>query len=218
LSDFAVEAMNVSKRYGHIYALRNFSARIETGRLAAILGPNGSGKTTLLKILATHIQASSGDVKIFGLDPRREASEIKAKVGYTGHRSFLYDELTVIENLSFYSSIFPTKNSRRYDYIHELADLLGFVDWLEIPVGNLSHGLRKRVDIARAIIHDPNLLLLDEPFSGLDEKSRMILVDYMSGKGESTIVLSSHQADLAERLCDHLIFLEQGKMVEETIS
>ncbi len=199
-------------------ALKDFSAKIENGRLTAILGPNGSGKTTLLKIVATQIQASSGNLKILGLDPRKNALEIKAKVGYAGHQSFLYNELTVSENLRFYQSIFSAKNPTRRNDIDELIGFLGFFDWLETPVRNLSHGLRKRVDIARAMIHNPDLLLLDEPFSGLDEKSRMILVDYLSRQGESTIVLSSHQVDLAKRLCNHLIFLEKGEMVREGIS
>lgn len=209
-----VEATKVSKKYGYFFALKDISIEVNAGTSIALLGPNGSGKSTLLRIIANHLRATSGQIRIFGLNPDADASKIKAKVGFVAHESFLYDELSIQENLRFYQRMFSAKKAN--EDLYEPVRLLGLNAWLEMPVKNLSHGLRKRADIARALIHKPELLILDEPFSGLDENSRDLLVDYLVHEQRKiTLLLSSHDIDLAKKACKELVFLDRGKVVDK---
>ncbi|MFQ5712011.1 MAG: ABC transporter ATP-binding protein [Candidatus Geothermarchaeales archaeon] len=209
-----VQTIEVSKNFGFFPALKNISFEVRAGESLAVLGPNGSGKSTLLKIVAAHMRPSSGQVRVFGLNPVRNVRDIKRGVGYVAHGSFLYDELTVEENLRFYQKMFSANTrGRGFEGLLELLRLKG---WMKTPVGSLSHGLRKRADIARALVHEPDLFLLDEPFSGLDEESRGVLIDYFSDRcGGATLLLSSHNVALARRVCHRGVFLDRGMVVRD---
>ena len=218
-NEIAVELIEVSKSYGYLQALKSVSLRIKAGEFVALSGHNGAGKTTLLKILATHITPSSGTVKIFGYDAFKDgAGEIRKRIGFVTHASFLYDELTIRENLLFYAKLFSVKGEE--DFI-ETIEFLGLKRWYNVPVKQLSHGLRKRADIVRALIHNPDLILLDEPFSGLDTRTCDLLVSYFKGRHEEkgkTLILSSHSLEWAKRICDKRITLAKGKIIEESSS
>jgi len=206
----AVEIVEVSKRYGYLQALKSVSLEIKEGEFLAFSGPNGAGKTTLLKIIATHISPSSGTVKIFGDDALKDC-EIRRKIGLVTHESFLYDELSVRENLLFYAKLFSVKEEGFLDTI----DFLGMNRWYNVQVKQLSHGLRKRADIVRALIHNPDLILLDEPFTGLDTKTCDLLVNYFKsqkGKGK-TLLISSHSLEWTKKICDKRISLDNGEIV-----
>lgn len=177
----------------------------------AILGPNGAGKTTLMKIVATHIFPSSGIVKVYGRNAFRDGENARRQIGFVAHESFLYDELTIEENLLFYAKAFST--NRDFD---ELIELLNLKRWYKAPVKHLSYGLRKRADIARALVHKPDLILLDELFAGLDEETRNLLVDYFKNQWEGTLLVSSHSVDWAKKLCRRGIFLDRGNLVQDT--
>jgi ABC-type multidrug transport system ATPase subunit len=212
----AVELIEVSKSYGYLQALKSVSLKIKAGEFSALSGHNGAGKTTLLKIIATHITPSSGTVKIFGDDAFKDGGgEIRKRIGFVTHASFLYDELTIRENLLFYAKLFLIKGEE--DFI-ETIELLGLKRWYNVPVKQLSHGLRKRADIVRALIHNPDLILLDEPFSGLDTTTCDLLVSYFKGHEENgkTLLLSSHSLEWAKRICDKRITLAKGKIIEES--
>jgi len=208
----AVETIDVSKKYGYIWALKPFSIKIGEGESMAILGPNGAGKTTLMKIIATHFFPSSGIVKIYGKNAFKDGENVRRRIGFATHESFLYDELTVKENLLFYSKVFSV--GQNFD---ELIELLNLKKWYTVPVKQLSHGLRKRADIARALVHNPNLVLLDELFAGLDEETRGLLVDYFKNGPEKTLIVSSHEVDWAKQLCRRGIFLDKGKLVQDIL-
>jgi heme exporter protein A len=208
----AVEVMEVSRRYGYLQALKSVSLRIKEGEFLAFSGPNGAGKTTLLKIIATHISPSSGTVKIFGEDALK-GCETRRRIGLVTHESFLYDELSVRENLLFYAKLFSVEEEDFLDTI----EFLGLKRWYNVRVKQLSHGLRKRADIVRALIHNPDLILLDEPFAGLDTKTCDVLVDYFKsqeGKGK-TLLISSHSLEWSKKICDKGILLDKGKIVGE---
>ncbi|MGB2841309.1 MAG: ABC transporter ATP-binding protein [Halobacteriota archaeon] len=208
----AVEIVEVSKRYGYLQALKSVSLEIKEGDFLAFSGPNGAGKTTLLKIIATHISPSSGTVKIFGDDALKDC-EIRRRIGLVTHESFLYDELSVRENLLFYAKLFSVKEEGFLDTI----DFLGMNRWYNVQVKQLSHGLRKRADIVRALIHNPDLVLLDEPFTGLDTKTCDLLVNYFKsqkGKGK-TLLISSHSLEWTKKICDKRISLDKGEIVGE---
>jgi heme exporter protein A len=209
----AVEIIEVSKRYGYLHALKSVSLEIEEGEFLAFSGPNGAGKTTLLKIIATHISPSSGRVKISGEDAFKNGGKIRRKIGLVTHESYLYDELTVRENLLFYAKLFSVEEK---DFL-DIIEFLGLKRWYNVQAKQLSHGLRKRADIVRALIHNPDLILLDEPFAGLDMKTCDILVSYFGsqkGKGK-TLLISSHSLELAKKICEKGILLDKGKIIEE---
>jgi len=213
----AVELREVSKSYGYVQALKSVSLSIKAGEFSALSGHNGAGKTTLLRIIATHITPSSGTVKLFGNDAFNDgAGEIRKRIGFVTHASFLYDELTIKENLLFYAKLFSVKGEE--DFI-DTIEFLGLKRWYNVPVKQLSHGLRKRADIVRALLHNPDLILLDEPFSGLDTTTCDLLVSYFKGRHEEngkTLLLSSHSLEWAKRICDKRITLAKGKIVEES--
>jgi ABC-type multidrug transport system ATPase subunit len=208
----AIKIIDVSKKYGYMWALKPFSLNIEEQETVAFLGPNGAGKSTLLKILATQIRPSSGIVKIYGQDAFKEAELVRKRVGFVAHESFLYAELSVEENLKFYGQFFHMNQER----LQEVIEVLNLKSWLKVPVKRLSYGLRKRADIARALIHDPDLILLDELFSGLDEDTCNLLVDYFRKQEKKTILISSHSIEWAKKLCERGIILNRGEIIQDT--
>ena len=207
----AVETIKVSKQYGPLWALKSVSLRINQGESVAILGPNGAGKTTIMKILATHVSPSSGAVNIFGKNAFKHGEDIRKRIGYAAHESFLYDELTIEENLSFYGKLF----SAGLNSANPIIESLNLTRWYRTQVSQLSHGLRKRADITRALIHSPDLILLDELFEGLDEKTCNLLVDYFRNQQSKTVVISSHSIEWAKKLCARGVFLDRGEIAQD---
>lgn len=167
-----------------------------------------------MKILATHVLPSSGAVKVYGRDIFKDGENARKRIGFVAHKSFLYDELTIEENLQFYGGLFSVDKAAS----REMIDLLNLGSWCGLPVKQLSYGLRKRADIARALIHSPDLILLDELFAGLDEETRNFLVDYFKTLDGKTLLVSSHSAEWAKLLCERSIFLDKGNLVRDTSS
>lgn len=163
-----------------------------------------------MRILATHVSPSSGVVKIYGRNAFRDGENARRRIGFVAHESFLYDELSVEENLRFYGRLFSVDQGDL-----ELIDFLNLKSWRKVPVKQLSYGLRKRADIARALIHNPDLILLDELFAGLDEETRDILVSYLKTLKGKTLLVSSHSVKWARQLCKRSLFLDKGKLVQD---
>jgi ABC-type multidrug transport system ATPase subunit len=214
VNQIAIEIENLSKRYGYNYALRDVTLNILQGEVFVFLGPNGSGKTTLLKILTTLTSLTSGNVKVFGLALRENGREIRQMVGYLSHEPLLYRDLTGEENINFYSKFYQLSSQERFkEKLDKAFNFLRITRWRHEPIKNLSKGLKKRFDLVRAIIHDPKILLLDEPFSGLDILSVNILKDFIRNeRGNKTTIISTHDIDLAKSLCDRGAILVEGKM------
>ncbi len=210
----AVEISNISKRYGYVWALKPFSTRIEEAESTSILGPNGAGKTTLLKILATQIAPSSGSIRIYGKNAFEDGIDTRMRIGFVAHESFLYDELTVEENLRFYKKFFSAGENS----LTETFELLDLNHLQNVPVKQLSHGLRRRVDIARALIHGPDLILFDELFAGLDADTQNLLIDYLGTLQGKTMLISTHSPELANKLCERSLFFEKGNLVKDSSS
>lgn len=208
----AVEIIELSKKYGYFWALKSLSLRIRRGESVAVLGPNGAGKTTLMKIVATHIQPSAGTVKIFGKNAFKNGGKTRQQIGFVTHESFLYDELTIEENLLFYARLFSIDPESFQDKIASL----NLRRWYRTPAKRLSYGLRKRADIIRALIHDPGLILLDELFAGLDKETCGLLTDYLREQREKALLISSHSIVWARKLCDRGVFLNKGEIAQDT--
>jgi len=208
----ALELRDVSKQFANLEAVAPLTLRVAPGDSILVYGPNGAGKTTLLRLLATLARPSTGVVLYGGADVRRNPAPAKAAIGFASHATFLYGELNARENLEFAGRLFGLPEVRR----RVTATLAAFklLERAETPVHELSRGLQQRVSLARALLHDPRFLLLDEPFTGLDAASRGLLQDLLRqllGQGKA-LVFSSHDFRRDAALAHRLVALEGGKL------
>ncbi len=208
-----VELSKISKRFGATEALRGITLEIGEGEAVVFMGPNGAGKTTLLRIISGQVEPTSGTARVRGLDAVREKRKVKGLVGLVGHGSFLYDELTVEENLRFYGRFKGSGDEE----LGRVIGLTGLERWRGERAAHLSYGLRKRADIARALLGSPPVLVLDELFSGLDQEACKTLVRNVGDRRGKTLILSSHSLEWAREICDRGVFLRDGS-VERDVS
>jgi len=214
MAELAVEASAISRHFGSVAALRSASLRLAPGERLAIFGPNGAGKTTLLRVLATLLAPSAGTLRIFGLDPGRAQAEVRRRIGVVGHRLYLDDNLTAAENLAFYARLYAVPDPA--GRIGELLELVGLLSQRDRRVGALSRGQQQRLALARALLHRPDLLLLDEPDTGLDAAGLDLLAGAFERPGDPpSVVFTSHQPELAARLARRAILLVGGRTVAE---
>lgn len=206
-----ISVLNVIKQFGRFAALRGVSAEFAGGRFHAILGDNGAGKTTLLRALAGLAQPTRGEISIFGKSPRAACREI----GYMAHPSLLYDEMSGMENLRYFAGLYGiSEDSRSQAVIRSV----GLDPDLSRPVGQYSQGMRQRMSLARAILQDPKVLLLDEPFSNVDVHSAREMVGLLRAMRDSgkTIFVVTHQALLLEGVADEFVWMEAGQIIDRT--
>jgi ABC-type multidrug transport system ATPase subunit len=200
----AISLQNVSKFFGRTAALRDVTTSFARGRLYTLLGENGAGKSTLLRLIAGLATATSGEIQVFGEAPRDSLQ----RIGYMAHASMLYDEMTALENLRYFAGLYGIEDDARLE-----ASLsgVGLDAKLERRVGEYSQGMRQRASLARAMVHDPEILLLDEPFSNLDTSaSRDVVALLAKLKRSKTILVVTHQAALLEASHDEVVVLSQG--------
>lgn len=210
-SNPVIDALDLHKRFGPIHAVDGVSLSIRQGEIYGLLGPNGSGKTTLIRLFIGLLRPTSGSVRLLGVAMPNKA--VLGQVGYMTQASALYEELTVRENVAFFAEM-----SGRHDRagIEEVIELVDLGDRARSAVRTLSGGLRQRASLACALVHRPNLLLLDEPTVGIDPQLRATFWSYFRRLADSgvTLVISSHVMEEAER-CDRLGFLRQGRLLAE---
>ena len=212
-----VKISNLSKNYGDISAIRDVSFELTKGEIFGLMGPNGAGKSTLIKILSTLTRSSGGNATISGYDLNKDQNQIKKQIGVVLHHNLLYDELTAKENLTYYLRLYGFRNKVEIEQlISEKSSQFNIYERIEDQVGTLSSGQKKRFDIIRATIHNPKLLLLDEPFSGLDQQGIEQLKDFFhSTKKTSTILFSTHNQQIGEEVSDKIATLEKGRIIQE---
>jgi len=213
-STWAVEAANLGRAFDEAWAIRDLDLRIPAGQRVLLLGPNGSGKTTLLRLLATLLRPTSGSLRLCGFDPLRQGNEVRGRIGLMGHRPLLYESLTAEENLGFYSRMYevPSPQARST----ALLRLVGLEDRAHLRVRALSRGQQQRLALARALLHDPPLLLLDEPDTGLDEEGLAVLGRVLSEEGR-TVVMATHQAERGLAWADRVLVLRGGRLSEDRL-
>jgi len=206
-------ARGLTKLFGDFPALQNVNLDVERGEVLALLGHNGAGKTTLLKLLALLSRPSLGQLEIAGQDPSDDPISLRRRIGLLGHNTFLYDELTAEENLSFYGSLYGVQSLRQV--CRDTLESVGLAPFAGELVRNFSRGMRQRLTIGRLFLHQPELLLLDEPFAGLDERAVTLLGSLLSQAHQrgTTIVLCTHQLELALQHATKLLILHRGKVV-----
>ena len=207
-----IQAKNLSKLYGDLPAVQNVSLHVPKGEFLGLLGRNGAGKTTLLKLLALLTRPSFGTLRIAGLDPGGEGGLARQRMGLLGHNSFLYDELTAEENLLFYANLYGVPEARRA--CQTTLESVGLAPFARELTRNFSRGMKQRLSIGRLFLHGPELLLLDEPFTGLDDRASTLLETLLqeARRQGKTIVLCTHQLEFALKLADRLLILERGKV------
>lgn len=211
VQDIAIETRNLTKKFRSLVAIRGLSLKIARGQVTVLFGPNGAGKTTLIRIICTLSRATSGDLLIDGLDITTNGRQVRKKIGVVLHDPLLYDDLTAAENLKFYCRMYDSPDSR----IDELLDFFGLRHRRNDRVAVLSSGMVKKLSIARAMIHKPEILIFDEPFSGLDSNSTaklMSLMDELRREG-TTVLLATHHLDEGFRVGERLLVLLKGRLV-----
>jgi ABC-type multidrug transport system ATPase subunit len=209
----AITVTNVIKQFGRFAALRGVNAEFHGGQFYAILGDNGAGKTTLLRALAGLAHPTQGTISILGMSPEDACREI----GYMAHPSLLYDEMSGMENLRYFARLYGIAGDER---CAEVVRSVGLDPELRRPVGQYSQGMRQRMSLARAILHDPKILLLDEPFSNVDVHSAGEMVRLLRGMRDAgkTLFVVTHQAALLQGVADEFIWMQAGKIVDRTAS
>ena len=211
----AIEIKGVGKAFGRMLALRGLDLELGLGEVLTVLGPNGSGKTTLIKVVATLMRPDSGIVRVAGLDSARAGQLVRRAIGVVTHDPLLYDELTGYENLRFAGRMFGV--DRLGERIESVAGQLGVTAKLHQRAGTLSHGLRKRMSIARALLHDPLVLLMDEPDSGLDPEALAMLdkvIREWERRGRS-VLMTTHVLERGLAPGRRLAFLSRGRIAHQ---
>lgn len=215
-SKIMIEAKGLSKYYGPFVAIKDITFSIPEGQIVAFLGPNGAGKSTTMKILSGYLAASEGSAKIAGLDIRTDRLEIAKKLGYLPENGPLYQSMTPLELLKFFGEargIGPTALKKSLDLVIEQC-ALQFV--LEKPIDKLSRGYKQRVGLAQALLHNPDVLIMDEPTAGLDPNQIREFRDNIKKLGKTkTILISTHILQEVDAIADYVLFIHEGKLIFE---
>jgi ABC-2 type transport system ATP-binding protein len=208
----SIEVNNISKSYGAQKALENISFSIKKGEIVGFLGPNGAGKSTLMKILTTYIAADEGSASVNGFDVNSQSKAVQQSIGYLPEHNPLYLDLYVREYLAFNAEVYKITKSR----IEEVIQLTGLSTESHKKIGQLSKGYRQRVGLATALLHNPDVLILDEPTTGLDPNQLVEIRNVIKNVGkDKTVFLSTHIMQEVEAICDRVIIINNGKIVAD---
>ena len=208
----SIEVVNISKSYGNQKALDAVTFSVKKGEIVGFLGPNGAGKSTLMKILTTYVTADIGSAAVNGFDVNSNQKAVQLSVGYLPEHNPLYLDLYVREYLAFNADVFKVEKSR----INEVIELTGLTSESHKKIGQLSKGYRQRVGLANALLHNPDVLILDEPTTGLDPNQLVEIRNVIKNVGENkTVFLSTHIMQEVEAICDRVIIINNGKIVTD---
>jgi lipooligosaccharide transport system ATP-binding protein len=214
-SDVLIHARGLTKRFGELTAVDGIDFAVRRGEAFGFLGPNGAGKTSAMRMIGCVSPPSAGELQVLGMDPTADGPAIRARLGVVPQRDTLDEELTVRENLLVYGRYFGLPRTTVHERATELVEFAQLADRADSKVEPLSGGMKRRLTIARALINEPEILLLDEPTTGLDPQARHLLWDRLFRLKRSgvTLVLTTHYMDEAEQLCDRLVVMDNGRIV-----
>ncbi|HEX6139347.1 MAG TPA: ABC transporter ATP-binding protein [Candidatus Limnocylindria bacterium] len=212
-----VRARHLTKRFGSFTAVDAVDFDVQTGEAFGFLGPNGAGKTSTMRMIACSSPITDGELSVIGMDPRRQAAEIKSRLGVVPQIDNLDAELTVRENLEMYARYFEIPNELARTRTDELLEFVQLSERARDQVEPLSGGMKRRLTIARSLINDPDLVILDEPTTGLDPQARHLVWErlYRLKQRGRTLIITTHYMDEAEQLCDRLVVMDKAKIVAE---
>jgi len=211
-----IEVNGLSKRYGAERAVDNISFQVQTGEVLGFLGPNGAGKTTTMKVITCYLPPSGGSIKVDGLDVQTHSLDVRHKIGYLPENTPLYQEMTTYDYLTFVAAMRGVDPAHRPSRIAAMADVCGLETVLTKRIDALSKGFRQRVGLAQAMIHNPPILILDEPTTGLDPNQIVEIRELIKNIGkEKTVILSTHILSEVQMSCDRVLIIHKGKLVAD---
>ncbi len=213
-----LELKNVHRLYGDYEALRGISLEVRNGQIFGYLGPNGSGKTTTIKLILGLIKPHSGDVSVLGGDPYIDdykAMDTRRHIGSVLEFDGLYTQLTGLQNLVFWAELYGIEGQNAIKRAKHMIDLVKLSEWADVRVAEYSFGMRKRLNLARALVNDPDILILDEPTVGVDPESRYLIRNIIkdSAAEGKTIFFSSHDLEEVQKICSHIAILKNGELI-----
>lgn len=213
-----IEVLKLSKCFKDITAVDNISFKVNEGEIVGLLGENGAGKTTTLRMIATMLRPTSGTCRINSYDLIKDVDRVRHEIGILfGGEAGLYDRLTARENIKYFADLNDVDSKEADNRIDQLSDIFDMKEYIDKRVGKFSRGMKQKVAIARSIIHNPSVMLFDEPTIGLDVTSSKIVQDFiLKCKDENkSILFSSHSMQEVERLCDRIVIIHKGKIIED---
>ena len=211
----AIDVKNIAKAYGKFVAVKGLSFDVEEGEIFGLLGPNGAGKSTLIRMLVTLLPPTSGTAIVNGYDIVKDADGVRRSIGVIPQAMTTDLELSVEENLLIFAKLYGVPREKRQRLIPELLEFVELTQWSQAQVKNLSGGMRRRVEIARGLVHEPRIFFLDEPTTGLDPVSRVNVWDMLQrikSERQLTILLTTHYMDEADKLCDRIAIVDHGEL------
>ena len=214
--NFSIEVRSITKRFGDFTAVDSVSFGVEHGEVFGLLGPNGAGKSTLIRMLTTLMTPTSGTATVGGADIVQQPDQVRRAIGVIPQAMTSDTELTVQENLSIYAKLYGVKRDERRRAIKELLEIVGLTKWRDAEVHTLSGGMRRRVEVARGLVHSPKILFLDEPTTGLDPVSRVDvwqMLEKIQRERQLTILLTTHYMEEADRLCNRIAIIDHGQLI-----
>ncbi len=215
--DAIIQAVGLTKKFGDLVAVDGIDFAVTQGESFGFLGPNGAGKTSTMKMIGATSPISGGSLSVLGLDPTEDGPTLRSRLGVVPQENNLDEELSVFDNLMMYGRYFDMSRAEIRERIDELLDFVQLTEKKDAKIQALSGGMKRRVVIARGLIHDPDLFILDEPTTGLDPQARHVLWDrlYRLKQQGVTLIITTHYMDEAEQLCDRLVVMDKGKIVAE---
>jgi ABC-2 type transport system ATP-binding protein len=211
----AIQAQELSKDFGEVYAVQGVSFEIQSGEIFSLLGPNGAGKSTTISMLACLLQPSGGDARVVGHSIVHEPMAVKSCIGVVPQEIALYEDLSTRENLSFWGKMYGLRGSELERRVDEVLDIIGLVDRQKGHVDKFSGGMKRRLNIGVALLHRPEVLILDEPTAGIDPQSRRNILDSVKefNREGMTVLYTTHYMEEAQELSHHIAIMDQGKII-----
>jgi ABC-2 type transport system ATP-binding protein len=212
----AIEVIGIKKSFGAFCAVNELSFTVGEGEVFGLLGPNGAGKSTLIRMLTTLLPPSSGTARINGFDVIKEANKVRSNIGVIPQAMTSDLDLTATENMNIFAKLYKVPKERRSRVVPELLKAVDLIPWADKPVKNFSGGMRRRLEIARGLVHEPRIFFLDEPTTGLDPVSRVAVWEMLmklKREWDLTILMTTHYMDEADKLCDRIAIVDHGDLV-----
>lgn len=214
----AIKVTNLTKTYGHLTAVNNISFQVQPGQIFAFLGPNGAGKTTTIKMLTTLLQPTSGHMLVNNHSPLTNQNQVRRSFGIVFQDSSLDDELTAIENMEYHGILYQVPPKLRHQRIHELLSIVELTDRRDTLVKQFSGGMKRRLEIARGLLHHPKIFFLDEPTLGLDPQTRHKIWEYIKTLNHQegiTVFFTTHYMEEAEKMANHIAIIDHGQIIAQ---